>query len=106
MLVCPVDWGLPPVTAPIGVLTGFIQVYKVPAGIILPGVALDGITVKEVSLQIVAVSFCTNGFGFTVTVTVNAAPTQLPPAPDVGITVYVAVCARLPGLINVPLILV
>src|SRR5690349_24476487 len=43
----------------------------------------------------------TDGFGLTVTVTVNALPGQVP---DVGVTVYVAVCAVLVGLVNVPVI--
>ena len=43
----------------------------------------------------------TDGFGFTVTVTVNVAPVH---EPDVGVTVYVAVCAAFVGFVNVPVI--
>src|ERR1044071_1702383 len=42
-----------------------------------------------------------DGAGLTVTVTVNVDPVH---EPDVGVTVYVAVCAVLVGLVNVPVI--
>ena len=43
------------------------------------------------------------GLGLTVTVTVKLLPGQ---APDVGVTVYVAVCAVLVVLVSVPVMLV
>ena len=50
-----------------------------------------GLVVKAVALQIVAVCAGISGFGFTVTVTLKAAPTQDPAAPEVGVTVYTTV---------------
>ena len=41
------------------------------------------------------------GRGLTVTVTVNVAPTQLPAAPDLGVTVYTTVCTVLLVLVSV-----
>ena len=61
-----------------------------------------GVTVKPAALHGVAVMAVTAGFGLTVTVTVKVDPTQVP---DVGVTVYVAVCAELVGLLRVPVIL-
>ena len=61
-----------------------------------------GVTVKPAALHGVAVMAVTAGFGLTVTVTVKVDPTQVP---DVGVTVYVAVCAVLVGLVSVPVIL-
>ena len=69
------------------------------------GTPLAGLTVNAVPLQTVAVCAGMAGTGLTVTVTVNVAPTQLPAAPDVGVTVYVAVCAVLVGLTRVWLML-
>ena len=69
-------------------------------------VTLTGVDEKADALHAVAVIAVTAGFGFTVTVTVNVDPTQLPNAiDDVGVTVYVAVCAVLVGLVSVPVIL-
>jgi len=65
-------------------------------------VTFTGVTVKPAALHGVAVMAVTAGFGLTVTVTVKVDPTQVP---DVGVTVYVAVCAVLVGLLRVPVIL-
>jgi hypothetical protein len=92
------DPATPPVKPP--VTTGTPQLYVVPAGTILPP-PLAGVTVNVPPLQITVVWFVTNGIGFTVTVTVNVEPTQ---APEVGVTVYVAVCAVLVGLVSMPVI--
>jgi hypothetical protein len=86
---------MPPVT------TGTGQLYVVPAGTI-PLVRFTGLTVKSTPLQMETVISVIAGFGLTVTVTVNVAPGQLP---EVGVTVYVAVCAVFVGLISVPVIL-
>lgn len=45
------------------------------------------------------------GLGLTVTVMVNVAPTHEPVAPDVGVTVYVAVCGVFVGFVKVWLML-
>jgi hypothetical protein len=60
-----------------------------------------GLTVNAVPLQTVVVRSWIEGLGLTVTVTVNVGPVQ---DPDVGVTVYVAVCVVLVGLVNVPVI--
>jgi hypothetical protein len=44
------------------------------------------------------------GVGFTVTVTVNVAPTQLPLAPDVGVTVYTTSIGAFVEFVSDPLI--
>ena len=62
-----------------------------PDGTISPPPLL-GVTVKPVPLQVLAVLFAIVAIGFTVTVTVNVDPTQLPSAPLVGVTVYTTVC--------------
>src|SRR5215472_6415557 len=85
---------MPPVTV------GADQVYVVPPGTI--SVPLTGVTLKLPPLQIVCVCAAMVGTGLTVTVTVKVEPVQLP---DVGVTVYVAVCAVLVGLVSVPVIL-
>ena len=41
------------------------------------------------------------GLGFKVTVTVNVEPTQLPAAPDLGVTVYTTVCTVFLVLVSV-----
>ena len=56
---------------------------------------------KPILLQVVAVIGVITAVGFTVTVTVNGDPVQVP---DVGVTVYVAVCTALVGLTSVWLI--
>ena len=53
-------------------------------------------------LQTLVVLFAMTGAGFTVTVTVNVLPGQLP---EVGVTVYVAVRELLVVFTSVPLIL-
>jgi len=68
---------IPPVTA------GAAHVYVVPAGT-MPSVRLTGAMVKLPPLQMVTVWLFTAGFGFTVIVTVNVVPVQLPVA---GVTV-------------------
>ena len=98
MAVTPVACALPPVTAPIGLLTGVVQVYVVPAGTIVVGALSTGITVKILSPQIVAVWAGITGDGSTVTVTVNGTPGQLPAK---GVTVYVSVADVLVVLFNV-----
>ncbi len=71
----------PPVMPP--VTEGMGQLYVVPTGT-MPFVPFTGVEVKAVPLQTVEVIFVTDGVGFTVTVTVKMAPTQLL---DVGVTV-------------------
>ena len=58
-----------------------------PLGTIVVGALLTGVIVKAVPPHIVAVCAGITGVGLTVTVTVNVAPTQLPAAPEVGVTV-------------------
>jgi hypothetical protein len=83
---------MPPVTV------GADHVYVVPAGTI-PLVPLAGVTVNAVVLQVVAVIAVMFGLGLTVTVSVKLAPVQLP---EVGVIVYVAVCAVFVGFVRVP----
>ena len=59
-----------------------------------------GAILKTSPLQIVTILFAMTGFGLTVVVTVNVAPLH---NPLVGVTVYVAVCGILVGLVSVPL---
>ena len=83
---------------------GAPQVYVVPAGT-MPSTPLTGVKLNALGLQVVAtVLLLIEGFGFIVTVTVKVAPTQLPAAPDVGVTVYTAVTGALVVLVSVPLI--
>ena len=60
-----------------------------------------GVIVKDPPLHIVAVRGLTAGLGLTVTITVKSGPVHVP---NVGVTVYVAVCAELVGLVSVPVI--
>ena len=76
----------PPVILP--VTPGALHVYVVPAGTI-PFVPFTGVTLKNTPLHDTPVIALIVAFAFTVTVTVNVAPVQLP---DTGVTVYVAVC--------------
>lgn len=62
---------IPPVTA------GADQLYNVPAGTI-PLVPFVGVNVNNTLLQAKVVIAVTEAVGFTVTVTVNTAPVQLP----------------------------
>jgi hypothetical protein len=90
----------PPVSPP--VTTGSPQLYVVPTGTIFPPTPSVGVTEKAVPLQVEVVCAATNGFGLTVTVTVNVAPVQLAVE---GVTVYVAVWAVLVGFVSVPVML-
>ena len=77
----------PPVIPPVTI--GNPHVYVVPAGTIVAGVGtpFDGAAENVPPLQIVAVWFGITGVGFTVIVTVNDGPLQVPAAPEVGVTV-------------------
>ena len=70
----------PPVKPP--VTSGAGQLYTVPAGI-TPSTPFVGLTVNNITLQILVVICVTVAIGLIVTVTVNAAPVQLP---DKGVT--------------------
>ena len=84
MVLCPIAWALPPVTAPKGLLIGFPQVYVVPAGTIFP-LPLVGVTVKVAPEQMGGgISLVMLDLGFTVTVIVKVAPGH---PPEVGVTV-------------------
>ena len=61
----------PPVT------TGTDQLYRVPAGTI-PSTIFVGLTVNNTPLQLTVVISETTAVGLIVTVTLNAAPVQLP----------------------------
>jgi hypothetical protein len=65
----------------------------------MPLVPFTGVTVNGAALQADEVIFVIAGHGLTVTVTVKGVPVQLP---DVGVTVYVAVCAVFVGFKRVP----
>ena len=65
----------------------------------MPFVPLVGVTVKATPLHVTVVIAATSGVGFSVTITVNVAPTQ---APDVGVTRYVTVWVVFVRLLNVP----
>ena len=65
------------------VTPGLLQLYKVPFGI-TPFKPSTGVTVNDTPLQDIAVIAVTAGVGFTLTVTVKAAPT--PQLRDVGVT--------------------
>ena len=86
ILVTETAWALPPLIAPKGLLNGFDQVYFVFAGTMFPP-PWRGVIPKLNPLHIVCVCEITKGCGFTVIVTVNWLPTQLPASPDVGVTV-------------------
>jgi hypothetical protein len=70
-------------------------------GIIL-GNASTGVTVKGVPLQVAKGMFAIEGRGFTVTVNVKLLTHWLGTAPEVAVTVYVAVAGAVPGFIRVP----
>ena len=59
----------------------------VPTGTMVLPLVPEGVIVNAFPLHIVVSSFGISGIGFTVTVTVNVDPTQLPAAPEVGVTV-------------------
>ena len=75
----------PPVIVPEYV--GTSHLYITSCGT-MPFVPSVGVTVNVVPLQITALIGLTSGVGFTNTVTVNIAPSQIP---DFGVTLYVAV---------------
>ena len=54
----------------------------------IPSTLLVGVTLNCTPLHVTVVIAATSGVGFSVTITVNVAPTQ---APDVGVTRYVTV---------------
>src|SRR5664279_345486 len=64
-------------------------------------VPLTGDTVNNMPLHTVAVFAAITGTGLIVTVTLKAEPVQIP---AVGITLYIAVCGVLVGLVSVPVI--
>jgi hypothetical protein len=86
----------PPVTLPVNV--GAFQLYLVNNGTI-PFVPSVGVTTNGNPLQVTVVIAVTSGVGFSVTITVNAAPVQLP---DNGVTLYVTVCVVFVRLLNNP----
>jgi hypothetical protein len=65
----------------------------------IPFVTFVGVTTNGTPLHVTVVMAVTSGVGFSVTITVNAAPTQLP---DCGITVYVTVCVVFVRLLKEP----
>ena len=65
----------PPVIPP--VIAGTDQLYVVPAGTI-PLVKFVGVAVKATPLHVIAVIGVITAVGFTVTVTENTTPVQLP----------------------------
>jgi hypothetical protein len=75
----------PPVTLPVNV--GAFQLNLVNNGTI-PFVPSVGVTTNGTPLHVTVVIAVTSGVGFNVTITVNAAPVQLP---DNGVTLYVTV---------------
>ena len=86
----------PPVTLPVNV--GAFQLYLVNNGTI-PFVPSVGVTTNGTPLHVTVVIAFTSGVGFNVTITVNAAPVQLP---DNGVTLYVTVCVVFVRLLNNP----
>jgi hypothetical protein len=75
----------PPVTVPVN--PGSLHEYLVNSGTI-PFVGFVGVTTNGTPLHVTVVIAVTSGVGFNVTITVNAAPVQLP---DNGTTLYVTV---------------
>jgi len=69
----------------------------------MPFVTSTGVTLNITPLHVVVVNGFTVADGFTITVTVNEA--FAPQLSVVGVTVYVAVCDTLVGLVKVPVIL-
>jgi hypothetical protein len=86
----------PPVTVPVN--PGSSHVYLVNSGTI-PFVGFVGVTTNGTPLHVTVVIAVTSGVGFNVTITVNAAPVQLP---DNGTTLYVTVCVVFVRLLNNP----
>jgi hypothetical protein len=86
----------PPVTLPVN--DGNPHVYRVAIGTI-PLAPLFGVTTNGTPLHVTVVISVTSGVGFNVTITVNAAPVQLP---DNGVTLYVTVWVVFVRLLNKP----
>jgi hypothetical protein len=86
----------PPVTVPVN--PGSLHVYLVAIGTI-PLAPLFGVTTNGTPLHVTVVIALTSGVGFNVTITVNAAPVQLP---DNGVTLYVTVWVVFVRLLNKP----
>ena len=61
-----------------------------------------GLTSNDAPLQIVVLNELITALGFTYTNTVNAAPSQLPGAGAVGITLYTAVLVVFVLFVNLP----
>jgi len=87
---------VPPVIPP--VTEGADQLYVVPAGT-MPLVTSTGVMEKAVALHDDPVRLSITGHGFTVTVTVNKVPVQLPAT---GVTVYTASRGELVLFVSVP----
>jgi hypothetical protein len=86
----------PPVTLPVN--DGNPHVYRVAIGTI-PSTPFVGVTTNGTPLHVTVVISVTSGVGFNVTITVNAAPVQLP---DNGVTLYVTVWVVFVLLLNNP----
>jgi hypothetical protein len=86
----------PPVTEPVN--PGSPHVYLVAIGTI-PLAPLFGVTTNGTPLHVTVVIAVTSGVGLSVTITVNAAPVQLP---DNGVTLYVTVWVVFVRLLNKP----
>jgi hypothetical protein len=80
---------------------GLVHVYNVFAGTI-PFLIFVGLTSNDAPLHIVVLISVITAFGFTNTTTVNVAPTQLPGAGAVGVTVYTAVRVVFVLLVKLP----
>ena len=94
----------PPVKPPVTV--GVDQVYVVPVGITSEFTPSASVKINA-SLLHAAVDFAVIiAFGLIVATTVKSAPVQLGLPAIVGLTVYVAVCATLVGLLKLPEMLV
>jgi hypothetical protein len=81
--------------------TGLLHVYNVFAGT-MPFLISVGLTANDAPLHIVVLISVITAFGFTYTTTVNVAPTQLPGAGAVGVTVYTAVRVVFVLFVKVP----
>ena len=86
----------PPVTLPVN--DGNPHVYRVAIGTI-PSTPFVGVTTNGTPLHVTVVISVTSGVGLSVTITVNAAPVQLP---DNGVTLYVTVWVVFVRLLNNP----
>ena len=86
----------PPVMVP--VTTGADQLYNVPMGTI-PLIRSVGVTVNVTPLQLTVHMAVITAVRLIITVTVNVRPVQFP---EVGVTVYTAVCAEFNGFVSNP----